>query len=224
MNLRPRGARPLSACARAPRWRCGSRWRTSPGTRAASPLHRSRASGLQSRPHAGTAEDAPIVVELVYEFEAHAAQQEAVDLRVDVYAPADGPIDGGGRLDDLDLLPCVQVLAPELLRKGEAVEPLVGDLVRGPGGDVADLLRLVACLLERLGHAEQPLKGRRRLLELRASLDDLGSDHVSASVAGRAILGDSRSLAGAPPYDLRSMRRIASLAKEMLGRILRAYS
>ena len=43
---------------------------------------------------------------------------------------------------------------PELLRQGEAVEPLVGDLVGCPGGDVANLLRLVARLLERLGHAE----------------------------------------------------------------------
>ena len=70
-----------------------------------------------------------------------------------------------------------QVLAAQLLGQGEAVEPLVRDLVRGPGGDVADLLRLVGRLQQRFLYPEQPLKGGRRFLQLLAALDDLGSHH-----------------------------------------------
>ena len=94
-----------------------------------------------------------------------------------MHAPADRPVDGRGRLDDLDLVARREVLAAQLLGQGEAVEPLVGDLVGGPGGNVADLLRLVGRLQERFRHSGQALDGGRRLLQLLAALDDLGSHH-----------------------------------------------
>ena len=124
----------------------------------------------------GADEDVPVVAHLVGERGLHAADDESVDLGVDVHAPADGPVDGGGSLDVLDLGAGVNLLAAELLGEDEAVKARIGHLLRGPLGEVTQLLRLVAGLFEHLLHAGDAFE-HGRLLDGVLALDNLGTDH-----------------------------------------------
>ena len=148
---------------------------------------------------AGADEHVPVVAHLVGEGGLHTADDEGVDLGVDVNAPADGAVDGGGGLDVLDLLTGGDVLAAELEGEDKAVEALVGHLLRGPLGEVAQLLRLVTGLQEHLLHASDAFE-HGRLLDGVLALDDLGTDHVQASPGASAgILEGWRAVARRPP-------------------------
>ena len=68
------------------------------------------------------------------------------------------------------------VFAAELDWEDKAVKALIGHLLGGPLGEVAQLLRLVAGLREHLLHSGDAFE-HGRLLDGVLARDDLGTDH-----------------------------------------------
>ena len=127
-------------------------------------------------------DDAPVVVQIQRYVGIERADDERIDLGVDLHAPADRAIDRGGGLDRLDLIHRREVLAAQLRGEGDAVEPGVGHLVRGPVREPAELLRLVAGSDELVLDRSDPVDDRH-LVELRHPRLELVSNHRPSTSA-----------------------------------------
>ena len=109
---------------------------------------------------AATAHDDARVIEvdLLGEVLVHTACGHGVDLGADHHVPADGGVDGGDGLENLDRLHGTGVLAAELKREGEAEDALVDEDVDRFVGQTAQLLGLVAAFADYLGELAHTLK------------------------------------------------------------------
>ena len=109
---------------------------------------------------AATAHDDARVIEvdLLGEVLVHTACGHGVDLGADHHVPADGGVDGGDGLENLDGLHGAGVLAAELEREGEAEDALVDEDVDRFVGQTAQLLGLVAAFADYLGELVHTLK------------------------------------------------------------------